>query len=1031
MSVPTIQITEPHGGESFSTNVKNQKLIGVVSADALEVYVNGSTTGVVYTPGGVAWSVNVVLVTGMNIFEVKAKNLDGWSTPQVIIVTLTAIGDINLIISEVEGVAIKRFSRALEVFWRENTDPGVIGYNVYYSQEAAGGVGGYIKLNSSLITVVDHTEEVTELISETEQLDGNIMTTTTKEKVTTNKIYKIRMENLPDGSPIIGTIYFVVTAVGFDTVLKEELESNYSLEVYGAVFGYTELIKDIEKKTDFDLQLSIMQQILKSHENIDIKPGTVIRDMVNPVSEEMRKTYVILSFYFNSLSLAGLKAFDDANGDGVSDTFVESTLKTELMDALGRTQAETQSMIDGAFDRLASNCGIVRFIGSKARGEVTFYFFAVPDTDIVIGQGARVATNADPERGIASVEYETLKGITISKDSILGFYNRDKKRYEVTLPIQAIAVGSIGNQPAGVIVVSGSGVPIGIRAENETEVELGADLETNYDLSERIFRKMVGIDTGMLNGYVETALGVSGVRKVKVVAAGNLYMFRDYDTLRKEHIGGKVDVYIYGENLVQIEKKFAFLYQTQQDENVIIDNVPGLRFRVTNPDVSLSQPIFEVLQVYNVTRHAAYSLNNLVIESGVFIKLDPTDPVNILIGLDSLDIVRATYRFRKNLIIVLAGPVRDIVSIAGNLSGDLRNNYNWRIVDERVLKGGSIQEQQMIEIFFEGGLPVTSYETITDEPVTLTGELDSPLVNYGVITGTVVVQNQTKTLTYTEGIDYILTYGDNFTSTLIKRIPTGSITDGQKVLVSYQSGENITLKYILNGLVETVQKRVDDFKHLTADAIVKEIDETPVEIRMRVKTAEGYPETSVKKDILTKVTDEFNRRRIGEGVYQSDVVGKVEIVSGVRYVELPLLKMVRENGDIIVREGIAPIWELISTFGIKVWRTTMPVLKFPTLDGGGLVESIGTGSGKKYYPIKVINENEAVFIAIENESDINLAEFQSFIRADGKIEISYALDPNSLKYYVDYRVFGQTGANDIEVGDFEFVHLQLLESIIF
>lgn len=73
--------------------------------------------------------------------------------------------------------------------------------------------------------------------------------------------------------------------------------------------------------------------------------------------------------------------------------------------------------------------------------------------------------------------------------------------------------------------------------------------------------------------------------------------------------------------------------------------------------------------------------------------------------------------------------------------------------------------------------------TVFDESIALAGTAPIPLSREFVVPGSIVVMNETRTQTFSEGIDYRLsTVG---AVTRIERLIGGSITDGQTVLVTY------------------------------------------------------------------------------------------------------------------------------------------------------------------------------------------------------------------------------------------------------
>ena len=108
---------------------------------------------------------------------------------------------------------------------------------------------------------------------------------------------------------------------------------------------------------------------------------------------------------------------DDPLNSGVSLPVASSGYKQTLRDALFLDQdVQVQNLIDGCFDRLASNLGIVRRAGVKARGEVVFYTKSAPTFDLIIERGTRLTSSS----GVAFVT--TAPG-TIPQDGASSYYN--------------------------------------------------------------------------------------------------------------------------------------------------------------------------------------------------------------------------------------------------------------------------------------------------------------------------------------------------------------------------------------------------------------------------------------------------------------------------------------------------------------------------------------------------------------------------------------------------------------------------------
>ena len=83
--------------------------------------------------------------------------------------------------------------------------------------------------------------------------------------------------------------------------------------------------------------------------------------------------------------------------------------------------------------------------------------------------------------------------------------------------------------------------------------------------------------------------------------------------------------------------------------------------------------------------------------------------------------------------------------------------------------------------------------TIEEEPVTFVGTAPIPLSRDFVVAGTVIVRNATGKQTFIEGVDYLLS--EIGSTTRIERIISGSILDGETVLVDYEAETGGTFEY--------------------------------------------------------------------------------------------------------------------------------------------------------------------------------------------------------------------------------------------
>jgi len=987
MAVPARPIiTSPNNGRSFSTNITTHIIGGTTDTSTLEIKVNGSTQDVTYNAGETGWSVRVDTLKGANVFEVVASNNDGDSLPTSIVINRFDSVDLDLVITPPTGIVINRRTEEIRIEWVRNPEPQVVEYRVYYSLEPGGGTAGFERLSSDPIeSPVRQDKRVLEEESEVIETSTTSVETTTTQFVIEDIFQFIHTTN-PDGSSIDAgrEIYYRVTAVGFDPETNELVESAYSAEQFGALLNIGPIVRDLVPRTFEDLRDDLRDRSLDARPELDTEPNSYTRDIeIDPTATEFRRLFVLIDFVNRASSFLTLDPFDDADGDGVSDEIDSSPEKRRLRDALGATDVQTQTLIDEAFDKNAADYGVVRLSAQRARGEVTFYVDTAPTTDRVIPIGSIVSTsgsqNSDP------TQYRTTVEVTLPTQNAEAFFNKATRRYEISTTVEAITAGAIGNKPAGAVnsVVSG----VGLKVTNEFPIRFGTDRESNSELSFRAQLSIVGFDTNSKNGLLRESIEVPGVFRAFVVYAGNEYMFRDYDPIRARHTFGMTDIYLLGSVFNQINKQFGFYYPVRVD-TAAIEDILALIFVVVDPEVTRETPLFEILRVTNVTRGEDYDLTNVEIIGGTKIQLDNTLPINIGIGLNQYDTIEVEYRFSPIFTVELdSKPFNSYVSVTGNLSGDLAANIqviteddplllgrsqktsdrvtvipSFTVTDEEVtlvdvtpvelaftgvqtgsavvtdLTGATVYQEVSDYIVTYGGAgnptsiarvsvgssitdgetvlvtyqtiepitPVDDVETIVDEQVKLDGVEPGELLNFGVLDGTVVVADD-RGAPYELNRDYILILGDQVTRTTIARTgPSSRITDGGTVNVSYQSGENVTFSYVINDLIQEVTEKVEEDKTTASNNLVKEAFEVPVSVVMNITVKRELNPTvsEIKRNIATVIANLFNSKFLGEGVSQSDIVGLVELVPAVDTVELPLVRLARDDRSLILRERL-------------------------------------------------------------------------------------------------------------------------------
>ncbi len=1035
MAIPAPIIVLPTGGDDYATNIAEQTLSGTTVPEAKEIRVNGSLAGVSYTPGESVWAWTGILQEGDNTINVTAieNQTETPSPPATIVVTLIQRDDF-ITVSPPTGVQVLRYIDQMESVNTQNPEPNTLGYNYWVSTSSGGIDGQYVKINKQL--VVDYTdfEDETTLLNRTQDTAGNIRVTTITEEIRRQFFYSYIFtqarftEMVEDGDLPAVTFsqntpfFFVVTAVIYDPVLAEVTESANSIELQSAPLSITTGIVDLPARTQTDIILTFSQELLTADDNIDTKPGTVMRDMIDPISEEMARLYVIQDFIARSNSVSGMLDFDDADGDGVSDPVSTSLQKRALQVALNLADDEVvQQLIDDQFDKLGSNVNVIRREATPAVGQVVFYIDSAPVRNMTVNEGSVVTSLGDLDEGIPSESYQTLATKTLEAANAEQYWNSQTNRYELELDVEALNAGETGNTDSYTVTVISSGADSDFLVENPNPISFGRDIESNRDMATRIQLAMYS-DTGTEGGYAKVAAGVQGVRRVRIEKAGDPLMRRDYDEIREKHVGGKVDVYIQGSREERVTDQVAFSFEsivsgqgTQTGELFSIVNAASFQFKTLNPRVTAHTPIFDVTRVYNATRGHEYDISGYeIIGEGTTIDLDENKPVNITIGLASADVIRVDYKFRSSDVFVLESqPVLEIVSVVGQISGELTSD-NWELValQDPLEEGGSTIASDGVRIKFANDLPLTEFQTISDEAHVMILDKDEPLDYLGVDPTSIVVKNSAKTTTYVVNVDYTISTGTDTDPTTIRMLESGRISNGEEVLVSYVAIENFTVTYTTNGLLHDVQDELDEFKHACADAIAKQSIENEVDFSFTVIPKSGVTNTQdLTATIRTAIANYVSQLPIGGLLTQSAVITIVEGVDDVDYVIVPFARMVKADDSFTVRDQVGKTsWEVFNEGVTTSYITVAAVLTYETVDKGG-PENLFRG----------IFEDTMPLVLQDDVIQVSEGSGRGYIRSDGKLVVS-TIDgqlPDNKFFEAAYFVEGETGAEDIAVASVE------------
>lgn len=1102
----------------FSTTSTTRFFTGTINTDTadLEVSIRGgsftsdpslvsfSASGWI-VPNPTAFPNGLELFSGENAIQVRSIPLSGAPSAPVG-VTVYLLAATAQVVTAPTAITVERLDSSVQVSVQGLADTSITGYNFYASETSGGGMIGYARINALPVTVpvkkentvslfnltsknvaqsvdplfvravltqenssqttletdVDSAVQIPETVTQI-QMD---ITISSLEQVSYYEFLHNRKYNLssvPSTIPVntfrvlpaTDPLYYVATAVYFDSVAQIEYESSYSQEVVASPIDVHISTQSIPSVSRQQILQDAVASIHRKDKDIAVQPGAVIRDTVlDPFSTEAERIRFLLDFIYRASSFDTLLEIDDPSGNGVSIPPTSSNYKIALSKALYLTEVNlVQRIIDGAFEKLAGNFGVTRTPGKRAIGEVRFYTSKTPTTTLQVQLGSPVSAGG--------VVFRTSRIAEIPLSRLASFYNPSTGQYSVTVPAQAVNTGSAGNIGRRQISTSAS---YGLSSTNDNDFFGGTDAQTNAQLAAEARGKLSSVDTGTNRGYYQVAASVPGLVQTQVVMAGSPLMQRDYDPATKTHIGGKVDVWEQGQRLASVTDVFAFTFIRKQEMQFVVVGDPGAyQFQALDPDLSPTNPLAEMLDypsiglgLRNATMGLSYNLTGVTYPAYNVIKLSLDVPQPVYIPTLT-DVILGDYRYRTGEKFVFTRqPVETITSVVGEASGTL-DPQTYMLVHPNgpLALGRSTQAGDYLQITGSSdptlSVPTGSLLSVTDESHVMSGFYVEYVLRLGADSLTVVVTNADGTYTFNSPFtstspDYTIIEGDQTNPLGIKRTSTSTILDGQTVMISYNYVENFTVTYQTNLITSALQLAIDETKHATADVLAKSVISVPVDLTATIILKKGYQQSTVDTTVRRNLSLLFGRLRMGDPLRRSDVVNALDSSVGVSYIVMPLTKMVRAFGSQVARDDINS-GQIGDSIRLEIWSNTVNAtwllsqeLMAATTTGGGpegdfrgvfqddaqmtlqtsVPEQLQAGSGRAY----IIGSNGAV---IPTYSDDNTLISQGYVTpaeiqarrvaiTQNRILVSLVVGdaPSNHSYWATYTVGLESGERDID-----------------
>lgn len=617
----------------------------------------------------------------------------------------------------------------------------------------------------------------------------------------------------------------------------------------------------ITQKTYEEIVQSIRNNIHDKNENADSKPGTFISDVfVSPQSDE-------LASFYSDLKLMEIN---------------QSIL--------------TASGVD--LDRLGYNYFTYRKASSKATGRVRFYIkntnrttlsSASLPSEVYIPVGYVVSTSGNTLN--SQVEFVTTESGYATNYQILNSLPTDSStgyKY-IECEIEASSAGTSGNVSVGTITQAVSTSTSGIVSiSNAIACSGGEDQENDTSLRLRIMIALLGASICTKNGYLKFVLQKDYVDDAIVIGGGDAIMFRDggYLNAAKEYSygrGGMVDIWIRGKKSQEIIKQFNITstYLEKGTPDILLDYQPAIN--IVSIKSNASGTVYENADNYEVEYGATTTKTTKTYYQDILWDFSITDtfPDSNMYPIDLIDATE---------IEVLKKKVDNELTQAIDYLSNIDYSINWSLVTFEDISKYEIAP--MFQKVYYNGKP---YKIIA---------VDKRL------NGRTYVKKKNKIyLRYYKQPDYILnktTYSDErYKSQIGNDIGNSIIASDSIHWINkniLQEGDTLSITYNYNQLILSLQQQMNEKRIMTADILLRQAYEVPIQILMTVICDATVTSLSIKNTVATKISTFVNSiKSMGSLIEESELAAIARQTNGVVQVDLDSVSLSKKNSIAVTK----------------------------------------------------------------------------------------------------------------------------------
>lgn len=1108
-----------------TTNISYIILSGTVEPGAvdIEVNVNGagwstdpSLVGLTATgftiPNLTAHPSGYFLENGLNSISVRSINVAGSRSDEAT-ANITKVLDTEYGLSLIAPTAISydRNANSITLKWSDTSNGTATGFNIYASTGPSGTGSGYLRVNASIIpsstpskttTVEDEVESYSvdgsNSVGSTLRVRSEIINPATNELIEKktenyfdltlkpsykytasvsrrNTVKEFYFKHNRTDSNINGVlngdvfsfvpsnlpIYYVVTALYYDAGSATLRESRYSVEIAANPLPIDNTVRGVNIREPAVVIEDYILKVQQVAPELSLIPGSTIREVhIEPFANEIQKAYFLMDFIHRANSFVALLNIDDPTLSGTSVPVASSTYKSNLKTALSsNSDSAVQALIDSAFDNLGANIGIPRPEATYSTVNQLFYVNSRPTRDVIVSQGSIVRSSSD----VLAPRFIARSQATIYAATADTFYNPITRRYEIYVPMVAEVPGAVGNVSAGTLDTVDTGA-INLQTINLENGVGGRDRASNLELAELGIRAYSSVDTGTKNGYLSQTLQVPGVLDATVIPSGHPYMWRDYSLDKKEHLGGKVDIYVKGVIERTVNETFAFSYTLGRNVVFKVLDVNNLVFRALDSRLSPDNSIEEMLNdqgaglgLKNMSRYPVefYNLSGIAYLDYRTIRLNNAVPQPYT-NFD--DMVEGDFRFSINEQFTMSvQPVSRVLSINGQISGalDPQFGYTFYKLQDPVLLGYSTKASDSVEINSYNGVPTGEMIQVNAEEHTVVGHIAEPLNSLGINTLSLKVFSQERSILYNgpdnPNPDYEIILGTKTTPISIVRTQNTTIPSGSVLSVDYEHEENFVISYVTNSLLQDVNSRVEKTRHITADVVVKQALENPLSINATVILTRGANQSVVDLRIRAAISSLLMSKGVGGTVHISDVVSTIQNIEGVSYLVQPFERMTLRSGGIRIRDNISNDFTFIPSLssGFNKVFISDDSLPFNSVDGGGppnvfhavnldgvavtnarSIGTVGTSSPQSYIigylgaSISGYSDDATLAASYPAGTDLNMVRLEKTanrVLISLPIDVNPSNDPSLYEITATYVTAIDNSSQDVTAGAIEYL----------